>query len=108
MDLILFRDLILFSPILVGKPMPVTEQLMSATEQLGPGDKSSDSSDRIREFLTRHGGSAVRKGDAGDTVSGISGWSEIYAADGYTLRCDWSRMGGLQEMRFTEYPPCGS
>ena len=78
---------------------------MSVTEQVGAGDRSSDSSDRIQEFLDRHGGPAVRKGDAGDIVAGISGWSEVYAADGYTLRCDWSRMGGRQEMQFSEHPP---
>jgi hypothetical protein len=78
---------------------------MSATERGGPGDRSSDSSDRIQEFLARHGGPAARKGDAGDIVAGISGWSEVYAADGYTLRCDWSRMGDRQEMQFSEHPP---
>jgi hypothetical protein len=85
--------------------MRVGEITMSSTEDLGPGDISSDSSDRIREFLARHGGLAARKASAGDTVAGLSGWSEVYAADGYTLRCDWSRMGGLQEMKFTENPP---
>ena len=83
--------------------------LMSATKHVGRGEESSDSRDRIRYFLARHGGAAVRKGAAGDTVAGISGWSEVYAADGYTLRCDWTRMGGRQEMQFTENPPgtCG-
>jgi hypothetical protein len=78
---------------------------MSVSERTGPGDKSPDSSDRIEEFLARHGGPAPRKGAAGDVVAGISGWSEVYAADGYILRCDWSRMGSLQEMRFTEQAP---
>ncbi len=78
---------------------------MTVTERTGPGDWSSDSSDRIQEFLARHGGPAARKGDAGDVVAGISGWSEVYAADGYVLRCDWSRMGERQEMQFSEHPP---
>lgn len=78
---------------------------MPVTEYAGPGDESSDSSDRIQEFLARHGGPAARKGDAGDIVAGISGWSEVYAADGYTLRCDWSRTGDRQEMQFSEHPP---
>jgi hypothetical protein len=26
-------------------------------------------------------------------------------ADGYTLRCDWSRMGTKEEMTFSELPP---
>jgi hypothetical protein len=70
-----------------------------------PGDNSSDSADRIQDFLARHGGPAMRRGQAGDIVAGISGWSEVYAADGHTLRCEWSRVGGLQEMRFTEKGP---
>jgi hypothetical protein len=78
---------------------------MSSAEDLGPGDISSDSNDRIQEFLARHGGPAARKPSTGNTVVGLSGWSEVYAADGYTLRCDWSRMGSLQEMKFTENPP---
>jgi len=69
---------------------------------LTQNDKSPDSSDRIEDFLARHGGPAARRGDAGDTVAGISGWSEVYAADGSILRCDWSRFGGKQEMKFTE------
>ncbi len=79
-----------------------------AQEYTAPGDHSSDGSDRIQEFLARHGGPAARKGNAGDVVAGISGWSEVYAADGYTLRCDWSRMGGRQEMQFSEQPPRSS
>jgi hypothetical protein len=78
---------------------------MSGSEDPGSGDISSDSNDRIQEFLARHGGLAARKARAGDTNAGLSGWSEVYAADGYTLRCDWSRMGTLQEMKFTENPP---
>jgi hypothetical protein len=81
---------------------------MSATEDLGPGDQTSDRDDRIREFLARHGGPGSRKANAEDDVSGLSGWSEVYAADGYTLRCDWSRIGDRQEMKFTERPPAHS
>ena len=81
---------------------------MSGTEDLGPGDVSSDSNDRIREFLARHGGPGARKASAGNTAEGLSGWSEVYAADGYTLRCDWARTGSRQEMRFTESPPTQS
>jgi hypothetical protein len=84
-----------------GSPMPTTEDL-------GPGDQSSDSSDRIREFLERHGGPGAREAIVVDDIAGFSGWSEVYAADGYTLRCDWSRMGDRQEMKFTENPPAPS
>jgi hypothetical protein len=68
-------------------------------------DKSPDNGDRIRDFFARHGGPANRPGNAGETVPGVSGWSEVYAADGYTLRCDWSRSGSLQKMQFNENPP---
>jgi hypothetical protein len=81
---------------------------MSGNDDLGPGDKSSDGSDRIQEFLSRHGGSANRKANGATDPSGLGGWSEVYAADGYTLRCDWSRMGDRQEMIFTETPPAHS
>jgi hypothetical protein len=68
-------------------------------------DPSPDSADRIRDFLERHGGAAARRDRAGEIVAGICGWSEVYAADGYVLRCEWSRIGGRQEMSFTEKPP---
>jgi hypothetical protein len=29
----------------------------------------------------------------------------VYAADGYTLRCDWSRFGSTEEMAFSEAAP---
>ncbi len=71
-----------------------------------PGDDSPDSSERIQDFLARHGGPSTRPAEAADTVPGRSGWTEVYAADGYTLRCDWSHTGGPHEMQFTErHPP---
>jgi hypothetical protein len=68
-------------------------------------ENSPDNSDRIRDFFARHGGPAARSGNAGEPEPGVSGWSEVYAADGYTLRCDWSRSGTLQKMQFNENPP---
>jgi hypothetical protein len=68
-------------------------------------ENSTDNSDRIRDFFARHGGPAARPGNAAETVPGLSGWSEVYAADGYTLRCDWSRTGDLHKMQFNENPP---
>lgn len=65
----------------------------------------SDDEDRIRDFLARHGGRAARGERAGEIVAGVCGWSEVYAADGYALRCEWSRIGGRQEMQFIEKPP---
>jgi hypothetical protein len=81
---------------------------MATTEHAGPGDKSSDSSDRIQDFLARHGGASARRSESADTVPGISGWSEVYAADGYTLRCEWSHIGERQQMQFTENAPGSS
>jgi hypothetical protein len=78
---------------------------MVATESKDPGNRSPDSSDRIEDFLSRHGGAAARGSAKGDIVPGASGWSEVYAADGYTLRCEWSQIGDRQQMRFTENPP---
>jgi hypothetical protein len=68
-------------------------------------DTSPDGGDRIRDFWDRHGGPGVRPKNAGETVPGISGWSEVYAADGYILRCDWSQSGDRKQMHFTEKAP---
>ncbi len=37
--------------------------------------------------------------------AGLRGRSETYAADGYALRCDWSRQGSREELQFSEIPP---
>jgi len=42
---------------------------------------------------------------AGNDRSGLRGWYEVYAADGYTMRCEWSRTGGLEELRYAEVAP---
>jgi hypothetical protein len=68
-------------------------------------DPSPDSEDRIREFLARHGGPSRRPRREETNQSGVCGWSEVYAADGYRLRRDWSRMGSREEMKFSEIPP---
>jgi hypothetical protein len=70
-------------------------------------DVSSDSDDRIADFFARHGGAGKAARDETQS-SGNRGWSEVYAADGYTLRCDWSRMGSRNEMAFSELPPSES
>jgi hypothetical protein len=67
--------------------------------------ESPDNDDRIRDFWARHGGPAARRSDSGEIVAGLCGWSEVYAADGYALRCEWSRIGGRQEMQYIEKPP---
>jgi hypothetical protein len=68
------------------------------------GDVTPDSQDRIQDFLSRHGGPGAARRQAAD-AAGTAGWYEVYAADGYRLRCDWSRMGGREEMEFSEIGP---
>lgn len=69
---------------------------------------SPDEQDRVQDFLARHGGPSTRPREGAEYEEGASGWTEIYAADGYTLRCDWSRMGSRQEMQYVEKPPLTS
>jgi hypothetical protein len=76
----------------------------SAPQDTPPGDASPDSLDRIRDFLDRHGGPGSPRRQATDS-SGIRGWYEIYAADGYCLRCEWSRSGTREELQFSEIGP---
>jgi hypothetical protein len=68
-------------------------------------DASPDRDERIRDFLVRHGGPSSRPGAEGESQEGIRGWSEIYAMDGYALRCDWSRVGTRHEMSYAEVAP---
>jgi hypothetical protein len=69
-----------------------------------PLDDTPDSQDRIQDFLNRHGGPGAARRQAADPA-GTAGWYEVYAADGYCLRCDWSRMGSREEMKFSEIGP---
>ncbi len=69
---------------------------------------SSDNQDRVRDFLARHGGASQSASREGTTMAGSEGWKEVYASDGYTLRCDWSRLGTTEEMKFAEIAPVGS
>ena len=76
---------------------------MGHMESKTPSNGSSDSEDRIQDFLSRHGGAGapMREG----TIDSVRGWSEVYAADGHKLRCDWSRTGTREEMTFSEVAP---
>jgi hypothetical protein len=65
---------------------------------------SADSEDRVQDFFARHGGPGASPACAGK-INPMRGWSEVYAADGYTLRCDWSRIGTREQMEFSELPP---
>jgi hypothetical protein len=66
---------------------------------------SSDDADRIKDFLARHGGPCNRASKAGESAPGIQGWTEVYANDGYVLRCDWSSFGNREEMKYSEIAP---
>jgi hypothetical protein len=67
-------------------------------------DASPDNDERIRDFWQRHGGPGPRRSESG-RLQGGSRWSEVYAADGYTLRCEWTEIGERHSMKFTERPP---
>jgi hypothetical protein len=84
---------------------------MNRSEPMQPTDtadndcESPDDADRIKDFWNRHGGPGAGITRKGNTLPGISGWSEVSAADGYILRCDWSRSGSRQELQYIEKPP---
>jgi len=75
---------------------------MEDTASRKPKDMSPDRDDRIRDFFVRHGGPSGKASREGETESGIKGWSEVYALDGYALRCDWSRIGSSEHMTYSE------
>ena len=70
-----------------------------------PADVSPDHAERIREFLGRHGGPGAAPPRSEELDPGVRGWSEVTAADGYRLRCDWTRSGSREDMRFSELAP---
>ncbi|HEX3848552.1 MAG TPA: hypothetical protein VHV81_14310 [Steroidobacteraceae bacterium] len=78
---------------------------MTTTANSGFKDASPDRDDRIRDFLVRHGGPGGKPSREEETQEGAKGWSEIYAMDGYALRCDWSRVGTRHEMTYSEIAP---
>ena len=61
-----------------------------------------DDADRMRDFLARHGGPAQVPPRRGQSSGGLAGWSETQAADGWILRCDWSRLSEVEEIAYTE------
>ncbi len=69
------------------------------------GDVSPDRDDRIKDFLARHGGEGPTARREEKTPSGDGGWYEVYAADGYRLHCEWSRVGSREELKFSELAP---
>ncbi|MDP9011001.1 MAG: hypothetical protein M3N91_20255 [Pseudomonadota bacterium] len=68
-------------------------------------DASPDHDERLRDFFARHGGAAARAMRQGQSAGGLQGWSEVYANDGYAQRCDWSTIGTLEEMKYSEIAP---
>jgi len=76
-----------------------------SSESPYPSVVSIDGKERVRDFLTRHGGAAPGAEHEGDRFEGTSGWSEVRAADGYRLRCEWSLRGSERNMSFVEISP---
>ncbi len=70
-----------------------------------PERLSADHQDRIEDFLKRHGGPARAASRHERIDAGYRGWSEIYAADGYVLRTEWSRSELRATMNVSELPP---
>ena len=71
-----------------------------------PSVVTADGKHRIVEFLKRHGGAAPDVEHEADRFVGDTGWSEVHAADGYRLRCEWSVFGREErQMSFVEIAP---
>jgi hypothetical protein len=70
-----------------------------------PARWSADHQDRIEDFLKRHGGPAPAASRQECIDAGYRGWSEIYAADGYVLRTEWSRSELRGTMNVSELAP---
>jgi hypothetical protein len=68
-------------------------------------DASPDHDERIKDFFARHGGPGSLAPRKGNSAGGVQGWSEVYAGDGYTLRCDWSSLGSQEKMTYLEVAP---
>jgi hypothetical protein len=66
---------------------------------------SPDHDERLRDFFARHGGASAREPRRGESAGGLEGWSEVYANDGYALRCDWSTFGTREEFKYSEVHP---
>jgi hypothetical protein len=71
-------------------------------------DNSPDHDDRLQDFFARHGGPNNQENREGASAGGTQGWCEVYAGDGYALRCDWSAFGTRKEMTYSEVPPAAA
>ena len=79
--------------------------MMRAHTVFAMEDASPDHDDRLKDFFARHGGASTRQMRKGQSEGGVQGWSEVYANDGYALRCDWSTFGSREEMNYSEIAP---
>jgi hypothetical protein len=70
-----------------------------------PSVISIDGKERVLDFLSRHGGAALVAEHEGERLEGTRGWSDVHAADGYRLRCEWSELGSERQMSFVEIAP---
>jgi hypothetical protein len=59
----------------------------------------------LRILFARHGGPGVIHEMEGNGEQHTLGWSEVFAADGHKLRCEWSKAGTKTDMTFLEIPP---
>jgi hypothetical protein len=74
-------------------------------ETTAPDHSAPDQDERLKDFFARHGGPGTRLARKGGPAGGVQGWSEVYANDGYVLRCDWSTFGTREEMKYSEIAP---
>lgn len=81
-----------------------TEHSVGAVN-VAPEHLSTDHQDRIEDFMKRHGGPAPAASRQGRIDAGYRGWSEIYAADGYVLRTEWSISELRSTINVSELPP---
>jgi hypothetical protein len=88
----------------------IQDDLSTGIRAIGAVDEtperwSADHQDRIEDFMKRHGGPAPAANRQGWIDAGYRGWSEIYAADGYVLRTEWSRSELRGTMNVSELAP---
>jgi len=86
-------------------PLAMTTERISFDTPF-PSVLGMDGKQRIVDFLGRHGGPARDVEHEADTLVGESGWSEVHAADGHRLRCEWTVFGrDERQMSFVEIAP---
>jgi hypothetical protein len=65
----------------------------------------ADTAARTQAFFDRHGGPGAAEVREGESEAGRRGWTEVDAADGYKLRCDWFRVDNQEQLTWSEIPP---